>query len=530
MLIQRPVSGSLGVYLAQDGNLWAVNSVDGHNYQITGKDQAGTPGPVGPQGNPGPIGPQGPAGPTGPQGNPGATGARGPAGADSTVPGPTGPAGPTGPQGNPGTAGTAGATGPAGPQGNPGTAGSTGPQGPPGTAGTAGATGPTGPPGPQAVSTDANNLATLGTDSKVLVSASLIWLSRLRSFNTIGNPTFEVDQRTAGAGATNSGWSMDRWKFLILGSGSMAATATKLNPTPVVLVPGTDFAISRSCLEVKLTTQQATLGTNDSMYLQQSIEGPRLRELLGGSHSLSMLVRSSVANLKFSATLMDNSGTYYLPLLFTLGAANTWTLVSIPNLAAWAASGSFPTAPGGIGCYLFISLAAGSALLGASNVWQTGNISGATGMSNFASNPVGSTFDIAFVQHEPGPLCTPPNDKPFDQNLEECLRYYQKSYDYTLKPGVASAINGTTQAFVGSGMPTIVPGAVLPKRMAKVPTIVVFSSNDGTMNAVYDFTSSGNRAVSATYAGEAAIVQASLTAAAPVGNLIRYHWTADTGW
>ena len=74
------------------------------------------------------------------------------------------------------------------------------------------------------------------------------------------------------------------------------------------------------------------------------------------------------------------------------------------------------------------------------------------------------------------------------------------------------------------------PGTVLPKRMVKAPTVIAYSSNDGTINAVYDFSSAGNRGVAATYAGEAAIVQASLTAAAPVGNLIRYHWTADTGW
>ena len=81
--------------------------------------------------------------------------------------GPTGSAGPTGSTGTAGTAGVKGATG---------ATGATGPEGTAGTAGVAGATGPTGltgatgATGPTQVSTDAGNLASLGTDSKIFVS------------------------------------------------------------------------------------------------------------------------------------------------------------------------------------------------------------------------------------------------------------------------------------------------------------------------------------------------------------------------
>jgi hypothetical protein len=155
----------------------------------------GATGSQGPQGNVGATGATGPQGPTGltgapgPQGSTGATGAQGPqglqgpAGADSTVPGPTGPAGATGPAGPtgpkgadstvPGPTGPAGATGPVGPTGPtgaastvPGPPGATGATGP---AGSTGAQGPTGPAGPSAVSTNAGNTATLGTDSLIYV-------------------------------------------------------------------------------------------------------------------------------------------------------------------------------------------------------------------------------------------------------------------------------------------------------------------------------------------------------------------------
>jgi hypothetical protein len=101
-------------------------------------------------------GPQGPAGPIGPQGPQGATGSTGATG----LQGPPGPTGATGAIGSQGPQGNPGATGAQGPQGNPGPTGPIGPTG---------ATGPSGPAGPTALSTNANNKATLGSDSLIFV-------------------------------------------------------------------------------------------------------------------------------------------------------------------------------------------------------------------------------------------------------------------------------------------------------------------------------------------------------------------------
>jgi len=80
-----------------------------------------------------------------------AVGPQGPPGADSTVPGPQGPAGPAGPAGADSTV--------------------PGPQGPAGAAGAAGAQGPA---GPSAVSADAGQILTLGTDSLILLTITAI--------------------------------------------------------------------------------------------------------------------------------------------------------------------------------------------------------------------------------------------------------------------------------------------------------------------------------------------------------------------
>ena len=127
------------------------------------------------------------------------------------------------------------AVGPTGATGDPG---ATGPIGSTGPQGNTGPTGSTGPAGPTVLSTDAGNLATLGSDSLLysplpatppLASSSangyllktsglttdfldgsnhfqdlatalrpVIWNYRSRSFNALGNPTFEIDQRNVG--------------------------------------------------------------------------------------------------------------------------------------------------------------------------------------------------------------------------------------------------------------------------------------------------------------------------------------------
>lgn len=79
-----------------------------------------------------------------------------------------GPTGATGPVGATGSSGATGVTGGAG------AAGATGATGPTGVNGASGATGATGPAGPQAVSTDAGNLLTIGTDSKVMLAQAAL--------------------------------------------------------------------------------------------------------------------------------------------------------------------------------------------------------------------------------------------------------------------------------------------------------------------------------------------------------------------
>ncbi len=453
--------------------------------------------------------------------------------------------------------------------------GTTGPQGPTGPASTVpgpqGPTGATGPPGPTAVSGDAGNTAMLGSDSKLYVPATAlatttkigsinkltgnttdfldgtnafqnlaaavqptIWSVRLRSFNAAGNPTFEVDQKNCGnsvATGVNTP-CIDRWT--VTGAGTWGVSSQQ---KPAVgselVVQGTNFAISRSFLRLTLTTAQATLGATDSMYLYQSLEGAKFRELQYDVHSLQLLVRSSVSGLKFGVSLQDPTASRSLAKLCTITSSNVWQLITLPNLPIFPSAGTFSSSPGVLGYFLYITLAAGtSRTVAANDTWQNANVVGALGQDSFVSKTTSSTVDLAFLQHEPLNQCSTLIDCPFTQNYDDCLRYYQKTYNYGVVPGTATAAGAINGPVLPNGSP-ILP-TPFKRNLARTPTVLIsYSPVTGTANAVRD----SYRAVDAgpttwsgpgeTAPGYPVLPGGSVNSAQAI---YTWHYTADTGW
>lgn len=358
-----------------------------------------------------------------------------------------------------------------------------------------------------------------------------IWSQRLRSFNSIGNPNFEVDQRTAGTGVVVPAGNiisspLDRWQIAKVGT--MAVTGQQLG-TANVVVPGTSFRIS-SIVRIVLTTAQASLGAGDYLMLQQQIEGPYFRELSLDVHSVSILVRSSVANLKFGMTLRDAPTTKALGKVCALGAANTWTLIQFPNLPVWPAA-NFVTAPGSLGYVLDLTLAAGTTFIfPAADTWQTGVYYGPPGIDNFASKATSSSIDFAVVQHEPGPLCSTLMDCPFIQNYDECLRYYQKSYDYAVKPGTVSA-NGKQIGFGPTGWQQQFISVSYPQRLAKNVQPVAYSPGTGAINNIRRQILAADVGCTAFGAyGETGFSAPTAATSTGANDIAEMHYTVDTGW
>lgn len=358
---------------------------------------------------------------------------------------------------------------------------------------------------------------------------------RTRGYQALGNSTFEVDQRNVNnpiANIAGGTWVCDRWLWMQAAGVTGRATVYSANVsnTTGTIIPGTNFPITKRNLAVQITTSQASLAAADVVGFHQYIEGPNWRELCNDVHSISILVNSTVAPLHFSVALRDNPPTKSLVHLCTVPTANVWTLIPIPGILAFPA-GNFSNAPGVPGYNLVVCLASGSTYIAPSaDTWVTGNYVAASGTDNFFANPVNSVFYCAFAQHEPGNICTAPQDLSFATNLSQSQRYYQKSYSYPTAVGTVTNL-GDVIGLAIAGSTNAQFYTPFKCTMAKVPTVTGYSNVSGAVNNVRDNSAGVDRAISSvSVLGDSSFSGFGLASSNAAAANYSYHYTADTGW
>jgi len=463
---------------------------------------------------------------------------------------------------------TATLKGPVGLKGDTGDTGATGSTGPTGVTGGKGLTGPA---GPIVVSADTNNAARLGSDSNLLVPTvpfpiadatrngllrqvsglttdlvdgtnhtqdfttalkPTIWNVRLNSYNALGNPNFEVDQQNI-AGQVTVGRVIDRWFLGVNGTAVVTGYQFPFGSGGTV-IPGTNYIITAQGVRLFISTAQASLTGSNYVQFYQFVEGPAWRSLSTGVHSLSILCQCTVSPFTFAIALRDMGAslqtTQSLVLPFTYNAGGAWQLLTAPNLPAFP-SGNFTTAPGVVSYQLSITPACGPTYSAPTSgpTWQSGNFIGFTGQGNLAATSAASLY-IAFVQHEPGPYCTPPIELPFPKNLRACQRYFAKGASYNVKLPTAN----NNYRWIGTHVQSSAAcrcNIHYPVEMAKAPTISMYDYQ-ANLNQVY-LETVGNVAFSSTSGDAAGILAVNLAAAQTTtynGSAVLGQWKADTGW
>ena len=390
---------------------------------------------------------------------------------------------------------------------------------------------------PIAVSTDSGNLATIGSDKLISVPQSTFWLMRQRGVNVLGNPSMEINQRRVGASAASlpagsaSGWVVDRWQATKSAANGVASyNQVASNFTGI---PGSGQMISKSAIQLAITTAQATLAAGEYLLLFQAIEAPMMREIIAGTSSLSVAVSCSVNNTLFSVALRDLPSTYSFVHQFIYtgnGGIQTFTLPAIPqfpNLGNWGS-----LAWGTPGYQLSICLGCGSSWQSPTlDAWVTGSYLGGASQDTtgnlFAIN--GATFNLNYAQHEPGPVSTPFIELSWVDNYEKCLRYYQKTYQYGTAAG-AVASGGMNQLYVLPSAHAYTPIPFI-KPMAKAPSISIWNPSDGS-NSLRNYSSNQNQVSGGpVYAGDRGYGGVLVGGTAPTSNWVcGWHHTADTGW
>jgi hypothetical protein len=313
--------------------------------------------------------------------------------------------------------------------------------------------------------------------------------------NRIINGAMVIDQRNAGASVTPAaaGYLVDRWAW----SGSASSKLT-FQQNYGSVTPPIGFS---NYLGVFTAVAFSTSSTN-YFNLYQKIEGFNVADLGWGTANaktvtLSFQIYSNQTGT-FGGSLLNSATDRSYPFSYTVSSANTWTQVSIT--IAGDTSGTWIGSTNGTGIYLSLDLGSGATYRGTAGAWTGSAIYGVTGSVNLVGI-ASATFYITGVQLEKGSTATSFDYRPYGTELALCQRYYEKSYNQDVVPGVASFTPGFASSTASSNAPTQANGCTFKVTKRANPTCVSYNAVTGASGSAYRVSDGTNVAVTLTSIG-----------------------------
>jgi hypothetical protein len=143
--------------------------------------------------------------------------------------------------------------------------------------------------------------------------------------NIIINGSMDIAPRgpsATGIGNGDSGYhTVDRFKFVESGSPSTVFTQSQSTDVPT----GQGFAKS---LKMDVTTADASLGADDAIYINTSVEGQNLQYIKKGTSSATSLTLSFWVKSNITGTyifeIIDRDNDRAISKSYTISSANTW--------------------------------------------------------------------------------------------------------------------------------------------------------------------------------------------------------------
>jgi len=307
--------------------------------------------------------------------------------------------------------------------------------------------------------------------------------------NRIINGDMRIDQRNAGSAVTvntaSNTYGVDRF----FGYGQPTAGVFTIQQSTTA---PTGF---KNSTKITVTTADASLGTIKVYAFCQSIEGFNTADLNFGSSSastitLSFWIQASVTGT-YSATLFNNAFNRGYTASFTINSANTWQQVSLTitgdTTGTWTTDNT-------TGIRLWIALGTGSTYKGASGSWNAGTTYGVTGQVDLIST-LSATMYITGVQLEIGTSATPFERRLYNQELANCQRYYQTSFDINTAPSSnSSQLGEISSAGVSAGFSTnLYCSFTFQVKMRSAPTVNIYNTRNVVAgNSVHIYYSGGS--------------------------------------
>jgi len=347
------------------------------------------------------------------------------------------------------------------------------------------------------------------------------------SRQAIMNGNFDVWQRGTSVAVpqTTVTFEADRWFDYSDDDGGTAPTLTRSRQ---ILTSG---AIANAFYYARLNANGAgsSLGAGSVHNLTQRIEHAT-RMLCGDGKkvTVSFWAKSDIADKKIGLYLTQYYGSTGSPSATEIITGTNWTLTS--SWTKYTHTFTTNTLSGKTfgtdnNDYMTLNLV---------HMWGTGTYGGYVDSSGVAEDYGGSgNIEVAQVQLCAGEVALPFQPKSFDQELELCQRYYQKSFVYNTAPADAAArgYQYTGTAYATTAMKLTVN---LFERMRTTPTVVVYrAGSDGTVAGRAGYFNgswvSGSSADTLNYGSENAFtIIVNTSGLTPYASyMVSLHWTAE---
>ena len=309
------------------------------------------------------------------------------------------------------------------------------------------------------------------------------WMKSPRK-NLITNADFSIAQRGVSfASPGHATHILDRFRYYTtLATG--AVTVTQVASVSADVPFGT-------YLQVDVTTADTTIGAGEIAGVAHRIEAVNTDHLRMGTAGAETLTLSfwhkHTVTGAHAVTFRNSAGTRNYVAEYTQSVTNTWEEAEIT--LTLDTTGAWLTGEGVRGLELLFVTAGGSALQTTPNTWAaTGDFVTSSTVNDYSSAL--NYFCLANVQLEVGREKTDFENLLVSEKLEQCQRYYEKSYEYDTYAGTAAAL-GAQWAFISnlpSGAHSWADNVVFRVRKATVPTVYTYSPATGTVGKVRDYT------------------------------------------
>lgn len=324
---------------------------------------------------------------------------------------------------------------------------------------------------------------------------------------------------TSFAGVLNGAFIADRFSYVK--SGAAVHTAERIaGDFPTAAEAG---VYASACQNMRCTTAQASMAAGDFFFVQHIVEGYNAQSIYQRPIVLSFWHKHSKVGT-YSVSLRNGLRDQSYVAEYQQVVSSAWEKAVIPILATPNAAGWDTT--NGSGIIVSFAIAMGTNFKTATlNSWIAGNFVASSNQVNACDSTANVNFKLALVQLEKGTIATAFEQRSFQEELELCQRYFEKSYDLSITPGTAHAAglsSGPSAAGTAGASIIAVPYQV---RKRTTPTITLYNYITGVAAGIVD---GGGAAVGANIlgSGEHAFTIVN-TSAAVANSQVFSQWTSS---